>query len=305
MTLNNYKLIRYFIACFLLSSPLFSQVIELPIDTYRFTDFDKTNNPQLEKELRTALDKNPEWKELIRSKRMCIGVVDISRPDMPSSALINGNHMMYAASLPKIAILLAVMDAIDKGDLEMTPEMDETMHKMISVSSNTCSTALIDMVGYKKIASVLKRYQLYDENRYGGLWVGKRYAAGGERFPEPIKGLSHAATVRQVLRYYYLLAYGRLINCDRSEQMLEYLHDPKINHKFVKSLDTIAPHADLYRKSGTWKDYHADSVLVVGNEWRSYILVCLIESPDGESHMRKLVVEVDNILHKMNYLNKP
>ncbi len=297
------KLILIFV---LIIGSLKAQVLEIPLDKYAFTKFDNTIDSKLTLELQTILNKNKEWKSLIKNKKLCLGVVDISNPDKPISALINGNHMMYAASLPKIAILLAVMDAIDKGELEMTPDLDKLMSDMIRVSSNSSSTALIDLVGYEHIANVLQdeRFNFYDEDQHGGLWVGKRYAAGGRRYPEPIKGLSHAATVKQVCRYYYMLAYGKMIDCTRSEQMLSYLHDPHLHHKFVNSLEKVAPLADLYRKSGTWQVYHADSVLVIGDEWRAYILVGLIESPNGEDHMRRILMEVDNLLYKKNFKSK-
>ena len=40
------------------------------------------------------------------------------------------------------------------------------------------------------------------------------------------------------------------------------LGDPGIDHKFVRTLKRLAPEAELYRKSGSWRDWHADSVLV-------------------------------------------
>jgi len=71
--------------------------------------------------------------------------------------------------------------------------------------------------------------------------------------------------------------------------------DPELHHKFVANLEKIAPNATLYRKSGTWKNYHADSVLVWGPE-RRYILVALLEDVDGEKIMRDLVLEADKLL---------
>ena len=205
--------------------------------------------------------------------------------------------MMYAASLPKIAILLAAMDAIEKGELEDTPELREKMRLMISKSSNVAATELMDMLGFEKIESVLEdpKYDLYDEEYGGGLWVGKRYAKTGERHPDPLRGISHGATVTQVCRYYYLMAYGKLISYDRSQEMLELMADPKLHHKFVANLEKIAPEAKLYRKSGTWRNYHADSVLVWGPE-RRYILVALIEDEDGERVLQNLVLVADKLL---------
>jgi beta-lactamase class A len=206
---------------------------------------------------------------------------------------------MYAASLPKIAILLAAMDAIEKGELIENPEVTNDLKIMISKSNNAAATRMIDLLGFDKIESVLTdaQYHLYDEEHGGGLWVGKRYASTGATNREPLQHLSHAATVNQVCRFYYLLANGKLVSVDRSKQMLEIMKDPAIHHKFVNTLDEVAPEATLYRKSGSWKNYHSDSVLVWGkNPKRRYILVALIEDPNGESIIRNIIKPVEKAL---------
>jgi beta-lactamase class A len=250
-------------------------------------------------ELEKHLDAHAKWKRLMNQKRLALGVVDLSDPYRAKYARVNGNVMMYAASLPKIAILLAAMDAIEKGEIEDTPEIRRKMRLMMSKSNNAASTELMDMLGHDKIATTLMdpKYDLYDEDYGGGLWVGKRYAKTGERHPDPIMGISHGATVTQVCRYYYLLVYGMLVNHDRSEEMLELMVDPELHHKFVAKLEKIAPKAKLYRKSGTWKNFHSDSVLVWGPE-RRYILVALSEDNDGSRMLEELVVTVDNMLKK-------
>jgi len=251
--------------------------------------------------LQTALDKvlseNPQFKKLIRSKRLSVGLVDMREENDPRMALVNGQEMMYAASLPKIAILLAAMDAIETGELIQSAEVTNDMKLMIAKSNNQASTRMIDRVGYKKIESVLtdRKYTLYDKANGGGLWVGKRYAAGGARNPEPLKGLSHAATAEQVCRYYYMMAKGKLINEKRSKEMMEIMADPKLHHKFVNTLDKIAPKARLYRKSGSWSNYHSDSVMVMGKD-RKYILTALTEDPNGEQIIRKLVYAVEKAM---------
>ena len=255
-------------------------------------------DPGFQRDFEQVIYTNAKWRRLISQRRLAVGVVDLGDPYNVKFARLNGNVMMYAASLPKIAILLAAMDAIEKGDLEDTPEIRTKMRQMMSKSSNTASTELMDMLGYERIENVLKdpKYDLYDEDYGGGLWVGKRYAKTGERHPDPLRGISHGATVTQVCRYYYLLAYGKLIDYERSKQMLELMADPELHHKFVAELEKIAPKARLYRKSGTWKNFHSDSVLVWGPE-RRYILVALIEDAEGEKILHDLVVVIDNLLN--------
>jgi len=69
-------------------------------------------NVALEQELKHKLNANPVWRKLIRDKRMSVGVVDMTNESDVKYAALNGRHMMYAASLPKIAVLAAAHDAI-------------------------------------------------------------------------------------------------------------------------------------------------------------------------------------------------
>jgi beta-lactamase class A len=259
----------------------------------------KLLNAQLQTQLEVELNKNSTWKNLIQQKKLAIGLIDLSKPNKTNYAKINGNTMMYAASLPKIAILLAAMDAIEKGELEETSAVKNDLKIMISKSSNKAATAIIDKIGFQKIEDVLTddRYLLYDEEHGGGLWVGKRYASTGTTNREPLKNLSHAATVNQVCRFYYLLIHGKLVNEKRSKQMLSILENPALHHKFVNTLNKIAPNARLFRKSGSWKNYHSDSVIVWGKDpKRRYILVALVEDASGEKIIRNLVKPIEKVL---------
>ncbi|WAC02399.1 serine hydrolase [Lacinutrix neustonica] len=278
----------------------------LPIATKMEIDpLAELQNKGLQTLLENQINSNSQFRKLIANKKMSIGIVDLSNLQDVKYAGLNDEHMMYAASLPKIAILLAAMDAIDKGELKDTKEVRQDMRLMISKSNNAASTRMIDRVGYEKIEEVLRApaNKLYDEEVGGGLWVGKRYAAGGRRYPEPMKGLSHAATTKQVCSFYYQLALGNLISDERSKEMLEIMKDPALHHKFVNTLDKVAPKATIYRKSGSWKNFHADSALVWGLE-RRYIIVALIDDNLGEQITRNLIVPIEKVLKKSRALKK-
>jgi beta-lactamase class A len=253
----------------------------------------------LQKSLRQQVRRRHEWRQLVDWRKMAVGLVDLSDPAAPRFAHVNGNLEMYAASMPKIAILLAAFDQFDRGVLRRSAEVEQDLDDMIRVSSNAAATRMIDRIGgLMKINQVLRdpRYGFYDDEENGGLWVGKRYAKKGPRLPDPLHGISHAATAAQVCRFYYQLATGRLISPEASADMLAKLSAPAIGHKFVKTLRELAPEADLYRKSGTWQRWHADSVLVWGPQWRRYILVAMVESPRGERILRDLVGVAEKVL---------
>lgn len=291
-------------ALLLLMLPLgtIAQTASLPlpiaVDEEAWHPLKETLDPYLQTRLQERLRSNRKWADLIARKKMAVGLVDITDPSNPRFARVNGNTMIYAASLPKIAILLAVEQAIQDGRLRLTPDLERDLNAMIRTSSNTAATANIDRVGLEYIDRVLtdERYMLYDPAEGGGLWVGKRYAKTGSRIPDPIAGLSHGATVSQVCRFYYLLATGRLVSPERSRHMLNVMTDPGINHKFVYAISQRAPKAKLFRKSGSWQNWHADSIMVWGPGWRRYILVSLVEDADGESILRDLLPVVEGVL---------
>lgn len=259
-------------------------------------------DPELQAAMEKRLQGNPEWAKLTSRKKMAIGLVDLSGR-APRFARVNGNQMMYAASLPKIAILLSAYVSFEDGSLPETNELHKDLGDMIRVSSNSAATRLIDVIGMKKIQAVMKdpQYGFYDEKRGGGLWVGKRFASSGPRIGDPINNISHGATATQVCRFFYLLASERLINPQRSRMMLMDLSDPHLHHKFVSQIDERAPGAEMYRKSGTWKQWHADAIMVHGTHWRDYILVGLVESQNGENILRRVLPAMEELIVPVEY----
>ncbi|BAX80078.1 serine hydrolase [Labilibaculum antarcticum] len=286
-----------------LTAQVLKERVSLPLksDDQKLVPLVELKNSQLQDNLEVSLKKNSKWKRLIDNKKMAVGLVDLRDLNNIRFASVNGENIMYAASLPKIAVLLAISDALEKGELDESPAIMSDMRLMMSRSNNQATTRLIDLLGYEKIKDVLMdpAYKLYDEEQGGGLWVGKRYAKTGARYPEPLKGISHAATANQVCRFYYMLINGELVSPERSSQMLEMMVDPELHHKFVNTIEKVRPNAKLFRKSGTWKNYHADSILVWGKEDR-FILVGLLQDDDGERILRQLVLEIENVLDKSN-----
>ena len=187
---------------------------------------------------------------LKKSCNLSIGILDLKKPYKVRYAEINENKSMYSASLPKISILLTVMNEIKKGAIKETSQISEKLDKMINDSNNACASDLIDLVGFDKIRQLMadQQYKFYD-NKNGGLWIGKKYSKNSKRYPDPVNGLLHSANVRQVCKFYYLLLNGKLIDYDYSKKMLSYMDNPRVNNKFVNKLSVLAPSATLYRNT--------------------------------------------------------
>lgn len=293
-----------------LSQTSFAQTVgeigDLPFPSYLYQEINDNEDRVLQRVLSQIILKNKKWKRLVNQKRMAVGLVDLRDMSKIRYAAVNGEHMMYAASLPKIAVLLSAMVAIKEECIIYDDALKNDLRLMIAKSNNAATTRVIERLGFDKIENVMMddKYNLYDVNDGGGLWVGKKYAKSGKKNPEPLKGLSHAATVEQVCRFYTLLAYGKLVDEEYSKEMLSYLIDPQLHHKFVNTLDRIAPEADVYRKSGSWRTFHSDSVMVIGENGRKYILVALLDTKDGSKICRDLVKTAEQALG-INEFNIP
>ena len=253
---------------------------------------------RLQARLDQALKQHDSWQPLMDEGKMAVGLVDLSNPQVPRFAQVNGNTMMYAASLPKLAVLLAAFQGFEDGTLKETSQVHRNLIDMIRRSSNPAASHVIDGIGLRKIEALIRdrRYRFYDPQNGGGIWLGSTFSRGGEENPEPNTGLLHTATVHQVCRFYYLLAYGRLISPERSRQMLKILSLPDLPDKFVSVLARSVPLNRLYRKSGEYRIWHSDSILVWGATWRRYILVSLIEDERGEQILKELVPVVEHVL---------
>jgi len=206
----------------------------------------------------------------------------------PKLAQVNGDQMYYAASLPKIAILLGAAVELERGELKMDRALHKDLHDMIRVSCNSCATRVLNRVGHEELLDILQepQFQFYDPQHNGGLWVGKEYAAGQAYHRDPIAGLSHGATALQAARFYCALQEGDLVSPEQNALMLEALAKPGIEHKFVKALKPFK-NVKMYRKSGTWKQYHADSALV-RVAGKAYVMVAMAKDKAGSVWLERL-----------------
>lgn len=241
-----------------------------------------------------------EFKEsrrhLVEEGKVSIVIVDISDPHHPRVAEENGDLMLYAASLPKIAILLGAYVEAESGNLDIDDALRASMTRMIRNSSNADATAVLRRIGFERLAEILQSdpYRLYDPDYGGGLWVGREY--GGKLWKaDPANNITHGASAMQVARFYYLLVTNRLVSPEHTAEMLEILSKSAIKHKFVKGLKQENPDAKMYRKSGTWRNYHADSGIVETKHGR-YIVVVVGEHPEGAGDLVRFIQAVEDAM---------
>jgi len=264
-------------------------------------DFPRTDD-QLERSLRDVVLRLG-FERALSEHRLALALIDVTDQARPRYAGLNDSDMLYAASLPKIAILLAGFEAIRQGMLSYTPQVKDMFTRLVRYSSNTDASRAVQAVGFDFIAKTLTsaKYKLYDPLVNGGLWIGKAYGGPNDYWKrDPLHNISHGATALQVARFFLMLDRGELVDARSSAEMKELMSNPGIHHKFVKGLERLPGYREIYRKSGTWKDAHCDAALVEADGKR-YIAVALMKDAKGAEALPKLIVEMDRLIPRRGY----
>ena len=117
--------------------------------------------------------------------------------------------------------------------------------------------------------------------------MGKDYGPKPAFHRDPLAGLSHGASTFQVARFYCGLQTGELVAPEALRLMREAMVEPGIRHKFVSGLSDHVGEVTMYRKSGTWRDFHADSALVEA-DGQVYVMVALARNKQGSRWLHHL-----------------
>lgn len=254
-------------------------------------DYDSPTEPALQAQIE-GIDAELRRQRGMTPEQVAVGVLDLQRLRL---AMIHPDRVEYAASVAKIGILLAYFQLHPDAAQQLDPQTRHELGLMAKASSNEMAAKFSRELGLAQIQQVLDGYHFYDANRGGGLWVGKHYGKGDERVGDPVGDHSHAATVRQLLRFYLLLEQGRLVTPEASRTMREIFLSPEIPHdeiKFVKALSE-RPGVQIVRKWGSWENWLHDTAVISG-PGRHYILVALTQHPRGDEYLEALARAVDD-----------
>lgn len=240
----------------------------------------------IDAELRAKYGMTPEQTD--------VGVLDLRSPRL---AMIHPDQIEYAASIAKIGILLAYFQKHPEAVTNLDPVTRHELGLMIKASSNEMAAKYSRELGLREIQQVLNSYGFYEAARGGGIWVGKHYGPNSERIGDPVADHSHAATVRQLLRYYLLLEQGKLVSPAASKTMREIFASPDVPHDDFKFVHALAdrPEVSLLRKWGSWEDWLHDSAVISGPR-RHYVLVGLTHHPKGDEYLVDLARAVDDLM---------
>jgi beta-lactamase class A len=288
-------------------------------------DYSTPVEPALQTQLEN-IDSTLRAKYGMTTEQTAVGLLDLRTLRL---AMVHPDREEYGASVPKIGILLAYFQLHPAAATNLDAVTRHELGLMIKASSNEMAAKFSQELGLKQIRQVLDSYHFYDANHGGGIWIGKHYGVDTERVGSPVGDNSHAATVRQLLRFYLLLEQGKLVSPAASKTMLEIFASPDIppdDNKFVKALAGPSPrrsaaerggvagrgqasgsgdeqgsgHAggrdvQILRKSGSWENWLHDTAIITG-PGRHYILVALTQHPKGDEYLADLAVAADDLM---------
>jgi beta-lactamase class A len=255
-------------------------------------DYATPVTPALQAEVET-IDAGLRAKYGLTTEQTAVGLLDLRTRQL---AMLHPDREDYAASVAKVGILLAYFQLHPAAATNLDAATRHDLGLMIKASSNEMAAQFSQQMGLRPVQAVLNSYHFYDASHGGGIWVGKHYGVDGERIGSPVGDNSHAATVRQLLRFYLLLEQGKLVSPAACHTMREIFASPDIpadNIKFVKAL--AGRDVQVLRKWGSWENWLHDTAIITGPD-RKYILVALINHPRGDEYLEDLAVAVDDLM---------
>jgi beta-lactamase class A len=255
-------------------------------------DYDTPVDARLQQRLE-EIDERLRAKYGMTTEQTAVGVLDLNTARL---AMTHPDRIEYAASVAKVGILLAYFQLHPDAATQMDAATEHELGLMIKASSNEMAAKYSRAMGLREIQQVLNDHGFYDAAHGGGIWVGKHYGPNSERIGDPVANHSHGATVRQLLRFYWLLSRDRLVSPAASQKMRAIFLSPDIphdDHKFVKAL--AGRGLTILRKWGSYEDYLHDSAIIEG-PGRRYVLVALTHHPRGDEYLEDLAREVDDVM---------
>jgi beta-lactamase class A len=203
----------------------------------------------------------------------------------------NGDEYFPSASLYKLVVMYVVFRDGVSMDEVLTPRkehfreataddplelgepirVDDALDAMITVSSNAAAYLLADRVGWERINRAC--------DELGMSHTGLPYGERRDRFDDWRAEMA-STSPRDMLRYFSLMATGRLIDPSASSRMLHVLANQRINDRFPALLPSGV---GVAHKTGNLHNIVNDAGIVYGPEGRFILVVLARDTASGHA----------------------
>ena len=244
--------------------------------------------------------------------------VAVALTDLESGATFerNAGVVMHAASTMKVPVMLALFEAIDRGELRLdqpiavrnsfrsivdgsdftlergedgdpalydavgeTRPLEELMRRMIVRSSNLATNLLIELVGAPRVMDLMRRLGANDIRVLRGVEDEKAYAAG----------LNNVTTARDLMIVMKAIAERRAVTPAASEAMVGILRAQEFRGKIPAG---VPPGVVVANKTGSITRISHDAAIVYPPGRAPYVLVVLTKGYQNGDDASRVIAAV-------------
>ena len=180
------------------------------------------------------------------------------------------NRKYYAASLMKLYCMAATYEAIEKGKIKETAEINRQLKLMITISSDDAFNRLLHIIGKTAVRDWINRNGYTETEQYHG------YAAGYD-YPGTViaAGYRNKTTAKDCAKFFESVYKGECVSKAASQKMMNLLKAQQVRYKAPAAIPKGIQTAN---KTGDVKDNAHDCMLVFLNN-DPYIISVMSEIP--------------------------
>lgn len=272
-------------------------------------------SPDLQTELDGVIDRLVAANPGLSESSLRVAVLDIDAKGGPRLAARHGDTPVYPASVVKFVYLMAAFAWVDRGQLEIDPELDRQLREMIYASSNKATQKVVRRLTNTRAGPALSTKE-YDEFRDKRLSINRwldtigiedlhcmhpTYDGGGDLHGRDRQLLQdgtiegglpatsgefknrQSMTAVETAKLLALLATDRALSKKSSAEVRRRMLRDPTKQKYLR--DRIAGGAKrcsdsmvVESKTGTFGRIIADAGIVRGPDGRELVIVVFIDS---------------------------
>ena len=160
-------------------------------------------------------------KRLLPADEISLQVYDLEGKRLLAD--LNGNTVRNSASLIKVFVMLAVFDQVARQELQVTPDLERALYRMIAISDNQATNHLILRLGKGDATQgIIAVNVLLQKTGFQGTRLKELIPEGGKTY-------ANQTTVADTTQFFRLLYEQKLISPIYSQKMndilLKNIHD--------------------------------------------------------------------------------